>query len=251
MAASNFYAVIAGVGGGTGRSLALKFASTYPTIYLLARSASSYDPIVDEIKKNGGNAIGIQTDVTSSSSVSSAFSQISSDAKGKNLAAAIYNVGGGFVRKPFLELTEEEFAASFQSNGMGLFNFAKSSLPLLLQTTKASPPNPPTLLLTGATAGMKGSALCASFAAGKFAMRATGQSLAREFGPQGVHVAHAIIDGVINTPKYQKMAWTCNEGKEDGAIEPDAIADAYWWLHTQPRSAWTHEIDIKPYCEKW
>lgn len=92
---------------------------------------------------------------------------------------------------------------------------------------------------------------CAQFASGKFALRATTQSLAREFGPKGVHVAHAVIDGAIDTPRLKQLGWKVNEGKEDGAISPDAIADAYWWLHTQPRSTWTQEIDIRPYVEKW
>lgn len=249
-AASSFYTIIAGTGGGTGRSLALKFSSFYPTVYLLSRSASSYDPIINEINSRGGNAIGIPTDVTNSSSVKFAFEAIKrhEEGKGSHLAAAVYNVGGKFVRKPFLELSDEDYAAGFAGNGQGLFHFAQSAIPLLLKTADASPPHPPTLLLTGATASMKGSAMCASFAAGKFAMRATGQSLAREFGPKGVHVAHAIIDGAINTP-MSRAAGYVKEG--DAAISPDAIAENYWWLHTQPRSAWTQEIDIRPYVEKW
>jgi len=121
----------------------------------------------------------------------------------------------------------------------------------LLKTAETKSPNPPTLVLTGATASVKGSAQCASFAAGKFAMRATGQSLAREFGPKGVHVAHAIIDGGIDTPWGRDLGRVVNGGVEDGAISPDAIADAYWYLHTQPRSTWTQEIDIRPFVEKW
>jgi NADP-dependent 3-hydroxy acid dehydrogenase YdfG len=96
---------------------------------------------------------------------------------------------------------------------------------------------------------MRGSALCGSFAAGKFAMRALGQSLAREFGPKGVHVAHAIIDGGIDNPRVKRIGM--NNGVEDGMISPDGIADAYWHLHTQPRSTFTWEIDIRPYVEKW
>ena len=80
-------------------------------------------------------------------------------------------------------------------------------------------------------------------------MRATGQSLAREFGPKGVHVAHVIIDGVIDTPAAKN--WAINNGAEDGKISPDGIAEAYWNLHTQPRSTFTQELDIRPYVEKW
>jgi NAD(P)-dependent dehydrogenase (short-subunit alcohol dehydrogenase family) len=272
MAASNLYAIIAGVGPGTGpliapspsllfkpsdkhpgRSIALKFAAAYPTVFLLARSADSYDPIVSEIKASGRNAVGISTDVASPSSVSSAFKTIAAQTTDKNLAAAIFNVGGKFVRKPFLELTEEEYASGFEANGRGLFNFAQGALPLLLNTAALSPAalNPPSLLLTGATASIRGSALCSSFASGKFALRATAQSLAKEFGPKGVHVAHAIIDGAIDGPRFRGMEIKVNTGSDDSIIQPDAIADAFWWLHAQPRSAWTHEIDIRPFDEKF
>lgn len=230
-----------------GRSVAIKFASTYPVV-LISRSASSYESIVSEIKKNGGQAFGVAADVTDSASINSAFDSIKKEMGDAKLAAAVYNVGGGFVRKPFLELSEKEFTSGFESNGLGLFNFAKEALPLLLTSVSASP-HPPSLLITGATASLKGSAQCASFAAGKFAMRATGQSLAREFGPQGIHVAHAIIDGGIAGPRSSGRAW--NGGVEDGMLNPDGIADAYWHLHTQPRSVFTQELDMRPYVEKW
>lgn len=253
MAASNFYAVIAGVGPGTGRSLAMKFAAAYPTIYLLARNAGSYDPIVEEINSSGHkcNAIGIPTDVSESESVKSAFSQIKRANEGKYLAAAIYNAGSKFRQTPFEELTEEDFCEGFKIGGRGLFNFSQEILPLLLKSVDAKPLYPPTLLLTGATAALKGSAKFASLASGKFAMRATGQSLDREYGPHGVHVAHVIIDGVIDTPTAREndVAKKMNKEAPDAMMNPDAIADTYWFLHTQHRSAWTHELAIRPYCE--
>jgi len=249
--ASKFFAIVAGVGAGTGRATALKFALTYPTI-LLARDPKSYDSIVGEIQKTGQIAHGISTDVTDPSSIKKAFEEIKNHkdfgGSGRNLAAAVYNVGGSFVRKPFLELELKDFQAGWESNGKGLFLFAQAALPLL-QSSIPTSPHPPTLILTGATASIKGSAQCGSFAQGKFAMRAVGQSLAREFGPQGIHVAHAIIDGVIDIPRTRD--WPVNGGVKDGKIEPDAIADGYWWLHTQPRSAFTQEIDLRPFVEKW
>lgn len=130
----------------------------------------------------------------------------------------------------------------------GAFNFSKSTLPLLLEAAKTQPKHPPTLIFTGATASVRGSAQMSSFASGKFALRALSQSLAREFGPQGVHVSHAVIDGVIDIPRTKN--WLKDAGPE-AKISADGIADSYWYLHTQPRTTFTYEIDIRPGLEKW
>ncbi|KAL3481270.1 hypothetical protein BJX99DRAFT_181685 [Aspergillus californicus] len=238
------FAIIAGVGPGTGASIARKFAQAY-SVVVLARNPANYDPLVNEINSSGGNALGVSADLSDSSSVKSAFEKISQQHKGSPLAAAVFNSGGGFVRKPFLELTEEEFGNGFRSQGIGAFNFAQNTLPLLQQATGLT--HPPTLILTGATASIKGSANFSAFATGKFALRALAQSLAREFGPKGVHVSHVIIDGVIDIPRTKEWA---NE-HEDGKLDPGAIADAYWHLHTQPRTTFGFELDLRPYVEKW
>jgi NAD(P)-dependent dehydrogenase (short-subunit alcohol dehydrogenase family) len=259
---SPLYALIAGVGPGTGRSCALRFARTYPVI-LLARRTESLTPVVEEIRASGGRAVGIAADVSDASSLDAAIKAATTTGdehdgsavpKGARLAAAVYNVGSPFSMKPFLELTEHDFESGMGS-ARGFFNFAQQTLPLLLETATLTassllpPPPPPTLILTGATASLKGSPRLATFAAGKFAQRAMCQSLAREFGPRGVHVVHAIIDGIIDTPATAGM--TVNGGVEDGRLNPDDIAETYWNMHTQPRSTFTHEIDIRPYVEKF
>jgi len=187
--------------------------------------------------------------------VTKAFQQI----KGLNapVAAAVFNASGPWARKPFLEITADEFKASIEGSAMGGYNFSRAALPLLLEAVQHTSParaapsaaetvHPPTLIFTGATASIKGSARFSSFAAGKFALRALAQSLGREFGPQGVHVAHAVIDGVIDIPRTQMY-----DMPEDGKIDPAAIADQYWYLHTQPRTSFTFELDIRPFVEKW
>jgi len=247
MASKNFFAVIAGVGGGTGRSVSLKFAKSYPVV-LLSRTPGSYSDIVDEIKKSGGEAIGISTDVSDTSSVKSAFEAIKKEFGGKKLAAAVYNASGRPKTGPFLSLTIEDWEDSLKPNLNGLFNFAQSTIPLLLEAVDDSP-HPPSLVITGATASLRGSAKFSTFATSKFGVRALGQSLAREFGPQGVHVAHAIIDGVIDIPRTKD--YHPNNGVEGGKLDPDAIADSYWYLHTQPRSAFTQELDLRPFVEKF
>ncbi|KAM5341591.1 hypothetical protein ACJ41O_014622 [Fusarium nematophilum] len=247
MASKSFYAVVAGVGAGTGRSTALRFAQKYPVV-LLARRPESYEQVVADIKKAGGQAVGITADVADPATLTKAFESIKTELPGSRLAAAVYNVNGGFARKPFLELKTEDLDASIDGTIRAFFHFAQATLPLLLESVPDSP-HPPTLIITGATASIRGSSTFGTFAAGKFALRALGQSLAREFGPKGVHVAHAIIDGVIDIPRLKE--WAVNEGADDGKIQPEAIAETYWNLHTQHRSAFTQEIDIRPYVEKF
>ncbi|KKY37347.1 putative short chain dehydrogenase [Diaporthe ampelina] len=245
----SFFAVVAGVGAGTGGAVAKRFAKAYPVV-LLARREESFKDLVAEINGSGGRAIGIPADATDAASVKSAFDTIKNELPGLNLAAAVYNVSAGFGIKPFLEFKLEDLDSSLKGNAHGLFHFAQSTLPLLLESVDSSP-HPPSLIVTGATASVRGSAKFANFAAGKFAVRAITQSLAREFGPRGVHVAHAIIDGGIDIPRLAEYKHKFNNGAPDGLISPDSIAEDYWHLHTQHRSAFTQELDLRPYVEKF
>ncbi|KAH8696431.1 oxidoreductase [Talaromyces proteolyticus] len=241
------FAVIAGVGPGTGSSVARRFAKSYPVI-VLARTPASYEGVVSDIESSGGQAIGINTDLSDEASVKAAFKKITTELfPNTPLAAAIFNPGGGFVRKPFLEITEKEFASGYDNQAKGAFLFSKATLPLLLKGVEENLEHPPSLIFTGATASVRGSANFSVFAAGKFALRALSQSLAREFGPKGVHVSHVIVDGVIDIPRTK--AWKFEH--EDAKLSPDAIADSYWFLHTQPRTTFAFEIDLRPYVEKW
>lgn len=115
----------------------------------------------------------------------------------------------------------EEYEAGYEANGRGFFLFAQATMPLLLEAVGESE-YPPSLIITGATASLRGGSNMSSFASGKFALRATGQSLAREFGPKGVHVAHALIDGVIDIPRTHD--WPVNGGVPDGKISSDAVS---------------------------
>jgi len=135
------------------------------------------------------------------------------------------------------------------SHSKGAFLFTKAALPLMLPLAKDdSTKYPPTIIYTGATASVKSNALMSSFSTGKYALRALSQSVAKEFAPQGIHVAHAVIDGVIDVPHTK--AWL-KDMPPEAKIAPQGIADAYWHLHTQPKSAFTNEIDIRPMLEKW
>ncbi|KAF3936153.1 hypothetical protein ABW19_dt0201823 [Dactylella cylindrospora] len=247
MASKKALAVIAGVGPGTGTAIAKKFASLY-NVVLLARSPSSYETAANEINSSGGSALGLPVDVLDEASVSNVFKTVDEKFPGQPVAAVIYNVGGKFVRKPFLEQTLENFKTGLEGSAIGAFIFAKAALPHLVSSASHSDlTHPPTLIFTGATASFKANPQLESFSPGKFALRSLSQSLAKEFGPEGVHVSHVIVDGIIDTPATK--AW--GSGLPDSKIQPDAIAETYWSLHQQPRTCWSWELDIRPYVEKW
>lgn len=246
--ASKLIAIVAGVGPGTGAAVARKFSATYPVV-LLARKPENYESLASEINQKGGKAIGISTDVADSQSVKNAIEAIKKEfGQDVGAAAAIFNASGGFLRKPFLEVPEDVFSTSLDVSAKGGFNFSQATLPLLLKGVEQKSQHPPSLIFTGATASVKSNALMASFATGKWALRALSQSLAREFGPQGVHVSHAIIDGVIDIPRTKE--WLKDLGPEY-KLSADGIANDYWWLHTQPVTNFTWEIDLRPAVEKW
>lgn len=213
-------AIIAGAGPGTGAAIARRFAQAYPVV-LLSRSASSLDPIVEGINKNGGSAIGLPTDVTSTENMTSTMTQIQQHfGSDLSVAAAIFNVASKFSRSSFLE-SGSEFTDSLESTARGATNFSKAVIPYLLDDKeKTSQDRPPTLIFTGATAAMKGGSGLGSFAMSKFAVRALAQSLAREYGPRGVHVAHAVIDGIIAT----EMTKGWKEEVPDAKIDPNWVS---------------------------
>ncbi|KAL9001908.1 MAG: hypothetical protein Q9188_005134 [Gyalolechia gomerana] len=215
---SSPFAIVAGVGPGTGATVARKFGATYP-VALLARTPANYEDAVKDIKAAGGKAIGLSADVTDAKSVKDAVAEAQKQFGADKCAAAVFNVGGKFIKKPFLELNQEEFESGWEGNGRGAFLFSQAVLPLLLNSTDLQ--YPPTLIFTGATAAMKGSALCSSFSTGKFALRSLSQSLAREFGPKGIHVSHVNVDGVIDIPKTKE--WMKDAGP-DSKIKPEAVS---------------------------
>lgn len=159
------------------------------------------------------------------------------------LRAAIFNAGNA-VRGALLEITPEQFETAWRGSAYAGFLFAQAALPHLLAAGGGS------LLVTGATASIRGRGPFTAFAAAKAALRSLAQSLAREYGPLGVHVAHIVIDGGINGERLRRNApERVAQAGSDGLLRPDAIAETYWQLHVQHRSAWTHELDLRPYVE--
>lgn len=203
----------------------------------MARREESVADVKREIEDAGGTALSIPTDATDPASVEAAFGRVRDELGDPEVF--VYNAGA-FQMGGILEIEPEKFDECFRANCAGAFYAAQQVLPAMVEAGSG------TILLTGATAAMRGGARFSALAVGKFGLRALGQSMAREFGPQGIHVAHVVIDGQIHTPRVQGMY---PDREEHTMLSPDAIAETYWQLHSQDRTAWTLEMDLRPAVE--
>jgi NAD(P)-dependent dehydrogenase (short-subunit alcohol dehydrogenase family) len=232
-------AAVLGVGPGLGASVAHRFAREGFAVALMARSKQSVAGPREEIEGDGGTALPVPTDATDPASIASAFETIRADLDDPEVF--VYNAGA-FELGGILEIEPERFDECFRANCAGAFYAAREVLPAMVERGRG------TILLTGATAALRGSARFSALAVGKFGLRALAQSMAREFGPQGVHVAHVIIDGQINTPRVRGMY---PDREEHTVLSSDAIAETYWQLHSQDPTAWTLELDLRPSVERF
>lgn len=232
-------AAILGVGPGLGAAVARRFAREGFAVALMARREESVAGVREEIEGAGGTALPISTDATDPASVAAAFDRARTELGDPDVF--VYNAGA-FQMGGILDLSPEKFDECFKANCAGAFYAAQRVLPAMVEAGHG------TILLTGATAALRGSARFSALAVGKFGLRALAQSMAREFGPQGVHVTHVVIDGQIDTPRVREMS----PGREDHTmLSPDAIAEAYWQLHLQDSTAWTLELDVRPSVESF
>ncbi|HYS68111.1 MAG TPA: SDR family NAD(P)-dependent oxidoreductase [Paraburkholderia sp.] len=235
---------IAGVGAsaGLGAALARRFAREGFSVAVTGRSRERLDAIVDEIHGAGGQAFALPGDVTSESDLAAIARQLTERG---TLEVAIFNAAGA-PRAPTLELSAGQFEAAWRVTTLGGFLFARAALQPLLAAGRGS------LLFTGATASLRGRPPFAAFASAKAGLRSLAQSLAREFGPKNIHVAHVVVDGGIDGERLRMSApQRVAERGPDGLLDPDDIADAYWHLHQQRRSAWSQEIDLRPFNESF
>ena len=232
-------AAVLGVGPGLGSSAARRFASEGFAVALMARGEESVAGAREAIEELGGTALPVSTDATDPSSVASAFGRVREELGDPEVF--IYNAGA-FQMGGILEIEPDKFDECFRANCAGAFYAARQVLPAMVEAGQG------TILLTGATASLRGSARFSALAVGKFGLRALAQSMAREFWPQGVHVAHVIIDGQINTPRVRERY---SDREEHTMLSPDAIAETYWQLHSQDPTAWTLELDLRPAVERF
>jgi NAD(P)-dependent dehydrogenase (short-subunit alcohol dehydrogenase family) len=237
-------AIIMGVGAqqGLGAAIARRFAQTGMRVILSGRTQDKLDAVVDAINSRGGSAEARVADATNAAEVDALFAGAAAQGP---VDAVIYNVGNNGII-PFTDLTPEQFEQFWRVCCLGGMIAAKAAMPILAEQGHGS------MLFTGASGSMRGKPNFAHFAAAKAGLRMLAQSLAREYGPQGVHIGHVIVDGVIDGEMVRsRFGEYLEQLGEDGSLDPDAIAENFWHIHAQPRSAWTHELDLRPFKENW
>jgi NAD(P)-dependent dehydrogenase (short-subunit alcohol dehydrogenase family) len=237
--------VVLGAGdpNGVGGAVAMKFAAEGLHVLVCGRTLSKVEETAHLIRETGAAADALACDVTSQKDLDAVFEQVQK--RGQPLAAVIFNAGNN-APISFDDITAEQFEDFWRVCCLGGFLAAKQAMPMLARQGHGS------MLFTGASASLRGKPQFGHFAAAKGALRNLTQSLAREYGPKGVHIAHLIIDGVVNgdriSSRYGDYLKTLGE---DGSLNPAAIADAFWAVHKQHRSAWTQELDLRPFKEAW
>ncbi len=232
-------AVIAGVGPGLGAAIARKFANEGCNLALLARSAAYSINLSKRLEETGVTVIPIPTDITDANQVAASFTQIRQEL---GVPDILVNHAGNAAWGNLIELTAEAFENSWRVCTLGAFLCVKQVASEMIEKGGG------TILFSGATSAVRGRAGAIAFSSAKFAMRGLASSLAREVGPKGIHVAHIIIDGIIDTPNLRERY---KLGQDEPLLKPDDIAETYWALVQQERSAWTFEVDVRPYNEEF
>jgi NAD(P)-dependent dehydrogenase (short-subunit alcohol dehydrogenase family) len=234
-------AVVAGVGVGLGKALAGRFAKAGFETVIAARNQKTLDQIAEDIA--GGGAVHVvPTDLCEPAAVEALFGE--ADRLG-TLGVAIFNAGP-FHLQPLLDVEPKTFEDIWRINCFAGFLVGQAAAKRMVPNKKG------TIIFTGATASLRGGADFVAFAAAKAGLRSVAQSMARCFGPQGIHVAHVVNDGMIDMPEnWEEMPDYMESQPPDGIMKPDAIAQTYFALHQQDRTAWTFEADLRPGTESF
>ncbi len=231
-------AVVTGVGPGLGAALVRRFAASY-AVAILARNADYLKALAGEIRGSGATVLDLRCDVGDRTQISDAFRAIRNELGEPEVL--LYNAGSGAFGS-ITEITPDQYEADWRVNAFGAFVAAREVAPAMIARGRG------TMLFTGATAGVKAGAKSVSFGPAKFAMRGLAQSLARDLGPKGIHVAWINVDGSIDIPGARGR----KPGLKDGDfLKPEAIAETYWHLAHQDPSAWTMELEVRPFKEKF
>lgn len=235
--------LVVGAGDATGGAIARRFAREGYIACVTRRNADKLAPLVDQIRAESGEAHAFGCDARKEEDTVALIERIERDIA--PLEVAVFNIGAN-VNFPILETTSRVYFKVWEMACFGGFLMGREAARAMLPRQRGS------IFFTGATASVRGRDGMSAFAGAKHALRALAQSMARELGPQGIHVAHLIVDAAIDTAFIRENFPDRYAAKaRDGIVNPDHIADTYWMLHQQPRDAWTHELDIRPWIEHW
>ena len=240
-------AVIVGAGDAIGSAVGRRFARAGYSVCLVRRSVDKAAPHIAAIEAAGGKAHAFASDARDEASVTTLFETIERDIGA--VEVCLFNAGAN-TQKAALETTGKLFQQVWQLACFAGFVTGREAARHMLTRGKG------TILFTGATASLRGGAGFAAFASAKAGLRAVAQSLAREFGPKGLHVAHLVIDGGVDSPaihqrRRARFGPDAPPPEAGSLMALDTIAEAYWTLHTQPRDGWSFEMDIRPSVEPW
>ena len=235
--------LVIGAGDATGGAVARRFAREGYVACVTRRREEKRAPLVERIRAEGGEAHGFGSDARKEEEMVALVDRIERDIA--PIEVAVFNVGAN-VRFDVTETTSRVYFKVWEMACFGGFLMGREVARRMLPRGRG------TIIFTGATASLRGRAGFSAFAGAKHGLRALAQSMARELGPQGIHVAHPIIDGAIDTDFIRTTFPELYARREEGGIlDPEHIAEAYWQLHLQPRDAWTHEMDLRPWTESW
>ena len=245
--------LVIGAGDATGGAVARRFAREGYTACVTRRTLEKLEPLLAQISQAGGAAHGFGSDARKEDEVVALVEHIERDIG--PIEVMVFNIGANSPSSILTE-TAQRYTKIWEMSCLAGFLTGREVAKRMVARADPAPTqgvaHKGTIIFTGASASLRGSANFAGFAGGKMALRGLAQSMARELGPRGIHVAHTIIDGAIDTHFIRSQFPERYALKEVGGIlNPEHIADAYWMLHQQPRDAWTHELDLRPYMEKF
>ena len=237
---------VVGAGDYIGAAIARRFAREGYVVFCGRRNGEKLAPLVAEIEAAGGSCVARTLDARQEDAVAAFMREADAAAP---LEVAVFNIGAN-VNFPLLDTTERVFRKVWELACYAGFLTGREAARLMLPRGRGS------IFFTGATASVRGGTGYAAFASAKFGLRAVAQSMARELGPQGIHVAHLVIDAGVDTAWVRERIQARGDAaahrlEPDALMDPASIAETYWQLHQQPRDAWTHELDIRPYGETW
>ncbi|MBB2917246.1 SDR family oxidoreductase [Cupriavidus alkaliphilus] len=235
--------LVVGAGDATGGAIARRFAREGYIACVTRRHADKLQPLVQQIRADGGEAHAFGCDARKEDQTVELIARIEREIA--PLEVAVFNIGAN-VQFPITETSARVYYKVWEMACFGGFLMGREAARAMLPRQRGS------IFFTGATASLRGRENMAAFAGAKHALRALAQSMARELGPKNIHVAHLVIDAAIDTEWIRENFPERYAAKaEDGIVNPDHIADTYWMLHQQPRDAWTHELDLRPWMERW